>query len=229
MCNVLFWNIHGQVTKTVGNKFTDNEFLKVCNDFDILGITELHTNSKPSIKGFKLIKDKIREKRHKGPKISGGIAVFAKNEIAHMVKHIPNNHEDSIWVKLPKELTGEGKDIYLGTCYISPPKRTNTQSQANSNESENKHTSLEKFFEEADHYSMKGEVIMQGDMNARIGMQPDFLSKDKYDDLFGIENHGKNPPRNSEDKKVCERGSLLIDLCRSSDPCNGTEVQLLTM
>ena len=68
VCNVLFWNIHGQVTKSVGNKFTDIEFLKVCNGFDILGLVELHTNTTPSIKGYKLLKNKIREKSHKGPK-----------------------------------------------------------------------------------------------------------------------------------------------------------------
>ena len=84
-CNILYWNIHGQVTKTVGNKFTDIEFLNVCKGFDILGLAELHTNSSPSIKGFKMIKDKIRKKCHKGPKVSGGIAVFARKEIAHMV------------------------------------------------------------------------------------------------------------------------------------------------
>ena len=78
VCNVLFWNIHGQVTKTIGNKFADSEFLKVCNGFDIIGIAELHTNTSPSIKGYRLIKNKIGEKSHKGPKIAGGIAVFVK-------------------------------------------------------------------------------------------------------------------------------------------------------
>ena len=68
VCNLLFWNVHGQVTKTIGNKFTDVEFLNVCKGFDILGLAELHTNSKPSIKGFKLIKDKIRKNVIKGQK-----------------------------------------------------------------------------------------------------------------------------------------------------------------
>ena len=111
-CNVLFWNIHGQKVKTVGNKFTDIEFLNICNGFDILGISELHTNDKPSIKGFKLIKNKIRKKIHKGPKLSGGVAVFVKKELAHMVKYVNNNNEDSIWVKLPREVTGEQNDIH---------------------------------------------------------------------------------------------------------------------
>jgi hypothetical protein len=216
-CDVLFWNVHGQVTKTVGNKFTDDQFLNVCKNFDILGLAELHTNSKPSIKGFKLIKDKIRQKTHKGPKISGGIAVFAKKEIAHMIKHVPNKDEDSIWVKLTKETTGEMKDVYIGTCYASPAPRNSLAKSKNSDETNDKHTSLERFFEEATQFSMKGEVILQGDINARTGDLPDFLTKDKFDDYFGIVNNEKNPPRNSEDKKVCERGSLLLDLCRSGD------------
>ena len=211
-CNVLFWNVHGQVSKTMGNKFIDDQFLNLCKNFDVLGLVELHTSSKPSIKGFKLIKDKIRQKIHKGPKISGGIAVFAKKEIAHMIKYVPNTNEDSIWVKLSKEITGEIEDVYIGTCYISPAPR-NTQSS----ETNDKQTSLERFFEEATQFSKKGEVILQGDINARTGDLPDFLTKDKFDDLFGIENDEKNPPRNSEDKKTCKRGSLLLDLCRSGD------------
>ena len=41
-----------------------------------------------------------------------------------MVKYVANNCEDSIWVKLCKEATGEPQDIFLGTCYISPQKRS---------------------------------------------------------------------------------------------------------
>ena len=216
-CDILFWNVHGQVTKTVGNKFEDDQFLNLCQNFDILGLAELHTTSKPSIKGFKLIKDKIRLKTHNGPKISGGIALFAKKEIAHSIKYIPNKNEDSIWVKISKETTGELKDIYLGTCYVSPPARNARGQSKHSFENNDKHACLEKFFEEAAQFSSKGEVILQGDINARTGTLPDFLTKDKYDEFFGIENHDKNPPRNSEDRKVCERGSLLLDLCRSGD------------
>ena len=98
-----------------------------------------------------------------------------------MVKHIPNNHDDSIWVKLRKEFTGEERDIYLGTCYISPLCRTK-----NSVDIDVRHASLEKFFTEARQFNSKGEVIMQGDFNARVGNLPDFITKDKYDDIFGI-------------------------------------------
>ena len=31
--SILFWNIHGQVTKSTGDKFADVEFLNVCKNF----------------------------------------------------------------------------------------------------------------------------------------------------------------------------------------------------
>ena len=38
-----------------------------------------------------------------------------------------------------------------------------------------------------------GEVLLQGDINARIGTKPDFISKDKFDDTFGITNQKITP------------------------------------
>ena len=80
-----------------------------------------------------------------------------------------------------------------------------------------KHNSLETFFGEAVDFMGKGDVILQGDFNARSGNENDYLPNDKYDGIFGIENHEDPPHRNSEDRKICEKGSLLIDLCRSYD------------
>ena len=42
-----------------------------------------------------------------------------------------------------------------------------------------KHTDLKRFFDVANQFSKKGEVILQGDINARIGNRPDFLTQDK--------------------------------------------------
>ena len=221
--NLLFWNIHGQKTRAIGNKFTDTKFLNICNKFDILGLAELHTSSTPNIEGFKLIKDKIRKKNHKGPKIAGGLAVFAKKDLAHLVKHVANECEDSVWVKICKGSKGGSRDLYIGTCYISPPKKTFRKKNKKVGDSDSskgedlKHNSLETFFGEAVDFMGKGDVILQGDFNARSGNENDYLPNDKYDGIFGIENHEDPPHRNSEDRKICERGSLLIDLCRSYD------------
>ena len=60
--NLLFWNIHGQNSSLIGDKFLDDDFIKICNNYDILGLAEMHTESTPSIDGFKLLKQKIRKK-----------------------------------------------------------------------------------------------------------------------------------------------------------------------
>ena len=119
----LYWNIHGQYSKLIGNKFNDQDFLDAIADQPhLIGIAELHTNETPSISGYHLIKQKIRKKMHKGPKISGGIAIFARNDVKSYFKHIPNKHDDLIWVKLKKEMSGKKNDIYICTSYISPSK-----------------------------------------------------------------------------------------------------------
>ena len=104
--NLTFWNIHGYI-KLIGNKFSDKEFLDTFLDTHIVGLAELHINSTPIMPGFTLIKQKIRNKRHKGPKIDGGLALFAKTEYAEMITPVSNENEDSIWVKIRKEDTGE--------------------------------------------------------------------------------------------------------------------------
>ena len=46
--NLLFLDIHGQYSKLLGDKFSDDEFLKICNSYDILGLAETHTESTPT-------------------------------------------------------------------------------------------------------------------------------------------------------------------------------------
>ena len=61
--NILYWNIHGQHSRTVGDKFIDKDFLQICNGHDLIGIGELHTNVVSNISGFKRIQQKFRKKR----------------------------------------------------------------------------------------------------------------------------------------------------------------------
>ena len=95
----LYWNIHGISSKILGDKNKDPDFLKVISSFDIIGISELHTKNTISIPGFYLKKQKFRTKKHKGPKIGGGIAVYVKQNIANNFRIIPNDNVDSIWLR----------------------------------------------------------------------------------------------------------------------------------
>ena len=60
--NVCFWNIHGQTSKLIGDKFRDPEFLNVLGKSHIVGFAELHTESEANLTGFGLIKQKKIEK-----------------------------------------------------------------------------------------------------------------------------------------------------------------------
>ena len=71
--------------------------------------------------------------------------------------------------------------------------------------------------EEAESFSEKGVVFIQGDLNARTGTEPDYIEHDKSDDIFNIQNLEKPLSRNSDDKKLCERGTKLLDLCKYMD------------
>ena len=144
---------------------------------------------------------------HKGPKISGGIAIFARNDVKSYFKHIPNKHDDLIWVKLKKEMSGEKNDLYICTSYISPSKG-----------GEKDNDSLERVFDEVISFKKKGRVLIQGDLNARTGTESDFIERDKFDDEFGIIIENTPPARNSRDQgKLSERGKNLLSLCKAND------------
>lgn len=79
---VLYWNIHGIYSRVIGEKNKDPDLLNILSQFDIVCISELHTDKNISIPGFMPKKQKFRTKKHKGPKIGGGIAVYVKQNIA---------------------------------------------------------------------------------------------------------------------------------------------------
>ena len=68
------------------------------------------------IPGYRLLKQKIRKKTHRGPKIGGGIAVFVKEELCDSAHVVPNSNEDSICIKLgEKSKMDREKDIFFGS------------------------------------------------------------------------------------------------------------------
>ena len=209
--NVSFWNIEGFKSQLIGNKLEDPEFLNVVRKADILGLAELHADTKVSIPGFENIMQKNR-----GPKMHGGIGVFVRHELSHIVQHVPNKNEDSIWIKMKKDIIGTEEDLYLGTYYFRPENSKGKSSKDFG----------EALSDEICFYNKKGTTIVQGDLNARTGNLKDFIELDKtdYEELeegdeieIGIGSELVQNLRNSEDKIVSKRGKELIDLCKSYD------------
>ena len=204
---IYFWNLHGTKSKIVNDKLSDSEFLGKIGKSDMVGLAELHTSEEASLPGFKLVKQKFRKKCHKGPKISGGIAVFVRNDLKDSVEVAPNK-KDSIWVKIKQKRNGGGKVekyIYVGTYYVNPRKANNPNDFF---------TSLN---EEISLFRKKGEVFVQGDLNARTVKDNDFIEYDKFDEEMGIQNFDNQCSRNSEDRKANPRGSELLDVCKLND------------
>ena len=177
------------------------------SDCDIVALSEIHSDKEISLPGFISIKQKIRKKLHGGPKIGGGIGIFVKEDFEHLIQLVPNENQDSIWVKIRKELCGEKEDIFVGSFYVSPKGK----------KSDKKTDFFVSMNKELNTFRHKGVVLVQGDLNARTGNEIDFINGDKSDDILGIENFVNQGPRNSEDSKTNPRGKDLLDLCKVND------------
>ena len=55
-------------------------FWKKIKKIDIVALSEIHCENEVSLPGFISIKQKIRDKKHQGPKIAGGIGVFVREK-----------------------------------------------------------------------------------------------------------------------------------------------------
>ena len=113
-------------------------------------------------------------------------------------------NEDTIWVKVKKEVTGDERDIYIGTCYFNPE-------QANKNSQQ-----IPNLIDNILCLGNKGHIILNGDFNARTGNLHDTIPPDKYEE-FNIPTGNYRPNRNSQDKKTNTRGNEILDLCKSFD------------
>ena len=205
-----FWNINGYKSKVIGNKFVSRDFLKVIDGCDVIRLAEPHIHSQVLddlvIPGFIRIHYKNRKPRSNGKCGSRGIALFSKENILKFLLPIQNDNEDVIWVKVKRELLGQEKDVYLGTAYISPTGNKETIAKK-----------FEKIGEEIGLFQTKGNIILQGDLNAHTNNKDDIIITDEFDRDFGIEipiaQH-----RNSEDSsKTDRRGEEFLELCKSQN------------
>ncbi len=203
------WNINGYKSRIVNNKLTDSSFLKEIENNDIVSLVETHNSSiddKLSIPGFQRVK--VKNRPSNGRKSSGGLAYFAKEKIIKSIVPINNDNQDVIWIKLKKDIFDKKRDIYIGTVYLTPYRNNNGSSKKNLD-----------LFEEILSFQKKGEVIVQGDFNARTNVDDDTIATDKHDDAFMIPIEYFSPNvqnRNSEDKVPADhRGKELLEMCKS--------------
>ena len=203
------WNINGYKSRLVNNKLTDALFLKEIENDDIVSLVETHNSNiddNLSIPGLRRVK--VKNRPSSTTKSSGGLAYFAKENIFKSIVPINNTNTDTIWIKLKKDIFDKKRDVYIGTVYLTPYKNNNDSSKK-----------ILELFEEILAFQEKGEVIVQGDFNARTNVDDDTVTIDKYDEDFMIpvDNLAEGiQSRNSEDKVSADhRGKELLEMCKS--------------
>ena len=206
------WNIQGYKSHILGNKLNDPDFLSEINDSDVVGILETHIYNeileKLDIAGFTRLTYKNRKKFKKENKSSVGIALFIKHKIVKLLDPFKTKNEDIIWLKLKKQYHGNPNDIYLGSVYLSEE-----------NGSQSILEKINKISEDVEIIKSKGgDILLQGDFNARTSTDKDFVNPDKFDFDVDAQQY-ELPQRNSTDKETNSKGKELLDLCKTYNLC----------
>lgn len=155
----------------------------------------------------------FRPKTHKKGRYSGGVTVLVKNDIAKGVKRVYNEYHDMIFLLLDCKYFGIAKNILLGFIYI-PPENSSVYNYQNYDP----WSEIEEVIAKCNNDLNEPDVLFIGDMNARTGIESDFIENDTNMFIPVPENYNADNvmPRNSKDKIVNNFGRKLLDFCKAT-------------
>ena len=222
------WNVFGIFSNLNGftySKLHDPDFLKqTCNNH-IFGLVETqHTSD--DIDSLQILDFKCfqacRKKERFGRK-HGGLAVYVHNSIARGVSKLPTNGADSILIRLNKEFFNLSKDVVIIFAYCSPQ-----------NSSYLVRTQIDPFEDLEDKIRViedDTDILVMGDLNARTGVELDFIEHDNDQNIPTPENMYEtdspiNIPRGNMDRAINKYGQSLLELCKTVPLriCNGRKL-----
>ena len=158
------WNIQG-----LGDKCRDDTFLAFL-EYDINILLESWKGPDPDfhIPGFKILQ-KCRQKKKRSRRYSGGIVVLYKSKFHKGITEMRelSASENRLWIKLDRAFLGLKKDLFICACYVPP---------VSSPYYEDDFLKLEN---EILNISNLGDILIVGDLNARISDTPDFIYNEK--------------------------------------------------
>ena len=176
--SVTSWNVNG-IFKKINSVKTcklDDENLSSCMQSDIVCLSETHANSNDifQYEGYKCFVNC----RPSNKKQSGGLATFVKKEILSGVKVMDKSHSDIVWLKLDRTFFRLQYDLYICFVYISP-KNSSYTIRTNCD----KHI-FEKLEGDITKYSIIGDVMIMGDINAHISASEQDYICNEVDDVL---------------------------------------------
>lgn len=206
--NVAYWNIHG-----LKDKFEDNSFVSLACKYDIICLSETMLSQSPgNLPGFSspyIIKPS-KYKRKGRP--SGGMLIYSRPNIKKNITKVKQNNF-CIWLKMDKNHIKCNRNIFLCFVYVKPyTRKYKERSESMFRELEN----------DIAFYCTQGHILLCGDFNARTGGLIDYISDDSNNENFKDcptpSDYEPDLPikRNNLDEKSNLHGTLLTDICRSS-------------
>ena len=203
--NLLCFNVEG-----LGSTFEDPAFSDLITKHDICLLTETWKgdDTKIELPGFWDF-HQIRPKHRKAFRHSGGISVLVKDQLRPGIK-VAHNTEGFIWLKLDKIFFNFVNDVFICAAYIPP--------QYSSRNIHLKTDYFQSLFESCLKFSNLGNIIIAGDLNARIGrdMHDECISITDVDDMLPEEStssHGVTT-RSSCDNVINGYGRKVIEFCQ---------------
>ena len=201
------WNING-----LGDKCRDDFFISCINyDINILLETWKGTDNELNMPDFNVLQ-KCRKKKRRSRRFSGGIIICYKSKLHNGITELNNitTSLNRLWFKLDKQFFGLEKDLYVCACYIPPSSSPYYDDD------------FQKLENEILNISDKGDVLIVGDLNARVANKLDFIDNEDriHDNLLDILPtdyiHDYYLNRNSIDTIFNSQGQQLLDLCIAS-------------
>lgn len=209
--SMCFWNVGGLKSKLY-DKTQDISFIKNISQHDIVFLAETHLGYCDTIhiEGFHYFP--VCRPISSNNRFFGGLAVLTKRHVRDGVKILPIRNTNFHWIKLEKDFFNLDKDIYICIIYFPPH---NSSYMLNSDlETE----ILEQLQADIDKFSKLGNILLCGDLNARIGLGADFIENDNHTHIPIYKDYVSDceSPRNNQDSVMDARGKEFLDLCIGS-------------
>ncbi|MEW8547682.1 MAG: endonuclease/exonuclease/phosphatase family protein [Candidatus Thiodiazotropha sp.] len=145
------------------------DFIEYFDKYDLICFveTKLEDTDVVSIPGFQCFS---QPRKQKYIRKSGGIALYAKNDIFEHCKHLSTDSDYIMWISIDKSSTSMDENLIIGVTYV-PPSQSRFFNDEELQTLENEITSM---------CSSHKYVYITGDLNARTANLIDYVQLDEF-------------------------------------------------